>query len=386
MRLARRMFLKKILQAAAFAPAAHYSLLEASQTATAAVGTPPHESAKVAVVPCKEYGKTAHDAVRKALGLLGGVENLVSGKTVTIKLNLTGTNFADLLGKPPGETYMTHQDTVAALCTELFRAGAKRIRLVESTNSRASLEGTLSLADWDVRQISALGKIEFENTRNLGSYKSYATLPVKGGGYMFSSFTLNKAYEETDVFVSMAKLKNHVTAGVTLAMKNAFGISPNSLYSAEPGNESSTEGRSPLHGLVGASELTMPGLKSGAPNDPGWRVPRITADLCAARPIHLAFIDGITSVSGGEGPWCEGLKAVAPGLLIVGFDPVATDAVGTALMGYENPAAPKGVKPFAYCDNHLLLAQKAGVGTAELSRINVRGSAIRDLKTDYGWG
>lgn len=47
---------------------------------------------------------------------------------------------------------------------------------------------------------------------------------------MFSALDLNQAYEDTDVMVSLAKMKNHLTAGVTLSMKNLFGITPNSLY------------------------------------------------------------------------------------------------------------------------------------------------------------
>ena len=51
----------------------------------------------------------------------------------------------------------------------LFKAGAKRIVFVESTQSRASLEGTLDLAGWDVKAFNALGDVQYENTRNLGS-------------------------------------------------------------------------------------------------------------------------------------------------------------------------------------------------------------------------
>jgi hypothetical protein len=32
-------------------------------------------------------------------------------------------------------------------------------------------------------------------------------------------------------------------------------------------------------------------------------MPRITAELASARPVDLAFIDGIETVVGGEGPW-----------------------------------------------------------------------------------
>jgi hypothetical protein len=250
------------------------------------------------------------------------------------------------------------------------------------------LAETLALARWDVKALEALGQVEFENTRNLGNAKTYAHLPVPGGGYMFSSFDFNHAYTDTDVLVSLAKLKNHITAGVTLSMKNLFGITPNSLYGSEAGSEDATAGRFVLHDPHGGEKIKLPGLKDGALSpDPTWRVPNITADICAARPIHLAIIDGITSMSGGEGPWCGEagpLKFTNPGVLIVGLNPVSTDAVGTAVMGYANPRAARGTKPFHFCDNHLLLAEQAGVGTADLAQIDVRGLTIEKARYPYG--
>jgi uncharacterized protein (DUF362 family) len=188
--------------------------------------------------------------------------------------------------------------------------------------------------------------------------------------------------------VSLAKLKNHITAGVTLSMKNLFGLTPNSLYGGQAGNEDATEGRSPLHNPRGFEQIKLPGLKDGiAATDPTWRVPRIVADVCAARPIDLAIIDGITSMSGGEGPWCRDaaeLKFTSPGVLIVGLNPVSTDAVGTAVMGYDNPRAARGTKPFHFCDNHLVLAEEAGLGTADLAQIDVRGMPVAKAKYSYG--
>ena len=35
-------------------------------------------------------------------------------------------------------------------------------------------------------------------------------------------------------------------------------------------------------------------------------------------PIHLAIIDGIETVAGGEGPWVNGFRTVRPGLLVAG--------------------------------------------------------------------
>ena len=157
---------------------------------------------------------------------------------------------------------------------------------------------------------------------------------------MFSSFDLNHSYEDTDVLVSLAKLKNHATAGVTLSMKNLFGLPPNSLYGIDAGKETATAHRAPMHDPREYPGVKLPGLKaSGISVEPAWRVPRITVDVCAARPVHLAVIEGITAMSGGEGPWCgeNNLKVTTPGVVLAGLNPVSTDAVATAVMGYPNP-------------------------------------------------
>src|ERR1043165_9700156 len=152
-------------------------------------------------------------------------------------------------------------------------------------------------------------------------------------------------------------------------MEHLFGITPNSLYGGQAGNEDATEGRGPLHNPRGFEKIKLPGLKDGITSiEPIWRVPRITVDVCAARPIHLAIIDGIKAMNGGEGPSCRQaaeIKFTSPGVLIAGLNPVSTDAVATAVMGYADPRALKGTKPFVHCDNHLLLAEQAGLGIAE---------------------
>ena len=346
-----------------------------------------HSDAKVAIVRCRSYGPELRPAFEKCFDQLGGIGSLVKDKTVTVKLNLTGSNFTQFLGRPVGETFMTHYATAYVLTALLFSAGAKRVRFVESTQSRSSLAGSLSLADWDVKALEALGKMEFENTRNLGTGKAYSHLKVPGGGYMFSSLALNHSYEETDVMISLAKLKNHVTAGVTLTMKNLFGLTPNALYGSEAGSEEATEGRLPLHNPTGHEKLKFPGMKEGITSvEPTWRVPRITADICAARPVHLAIIDGISAMNGAEGPWCasKDVRMTTPGVLIAGLNPVSTDAVGVAVMGYDNPRAMRGTKPFDICDNHILLAEQAGVGTADLAQIDVRGLPLDQARYPYG--
>ncbi len=113
-------------------------------------------------------------------------------------------------------------------------------------------------------------------------------------------------------------------------------------------------------------------------------MPRIVVDVITARPIDLALIDGITSMAGGEGPWNTGrkLRFVEPGVLLAGTNPVNTDAVATAVMGYD-PRAPKGTLPFKNCDNTLLLAEARGVGSTDLKRIEVVGMSIEKAMYKY---
>jgi uncharacterized protein (DUF362 family) len=392
-RLPRRAFLRRGLVLATGAPWA-LRLSSRQLLAMESGGSPAgpavstrRADAKVALVSCRSYGPEVRASLAKSFDLLGGIGSLVKDKTVTVKLNLTGTDFSPFLGRPVGETYMTHETTALALASLLFSAGARRVRFVESTQSRAELAASLALAGWELKRFEALGKVEFENTRNLGTAKSYSHLRVPSGGYVFSAFEFNHSYADTDVMVSLAKLKNHLTAGVTLSLKNLFGITPNSLYGNEAGSEEATAGRFVLHDPNSAEKIKLPGLKEGITSaDPSWRVPCITADVCAARPIHLAIIDGITSMSGGEGPWCSAarpLKVTTPGVLVVGLNPVSTDAVGTAVMGYANPRAARGTKPFESCDNHLLLAEQAGLGTAELKQIDLRGLPLDTARYPY---
>ncbi len=353
-------------------------------------GNPPpayRADATVAIVSSSTYGPEVATALQQAFDLLGGIHTLVSGKTVTVKVNLTCAGyFENQFGRPPGETYITHGATATALCSLLLAEGARRVRIVDSAPFLEPMEQVLILAGWDVQTLLTLGDVELENTRNLGSGASYAPLPVPTGGYLFSYFELNHSYQDTDVFISLAKLKQHTVAGVTLSMKNLFGITPNSLYGSEAGAEDALGWRSPLHG-DGSGEwgpISPPGARTDrGPAGEGFNVPRIIADECAARPVDLAVIDGITAMSGGEGPWSPHPQLTTPGVLIAGLNPVSTDAVGVAVMGYSNPRATRGTPPFQNGDNHLLLGEHAGLGLADLSRIEVRGMTIAQARYPY---
>jgi uncharacterized protein (DUF362 family) len=266
-------------------------------------------------------------------------------------------------------------------------AGARRIRLVESCWGTAGpLEEYMLDSGWNVRQLqSAAPRVEFENTNAIGKAKRYSRLKAPNGGYIFPAYDLNHSYEDTDVFMSMAKLKDHATCGITLAMKNCFGNTPASIYGDDAGvdapNESPTKGRvKTCHlGERQPSKSSPSELDPSSSRHPGYRMPRITAELIAARPLDISFIDGIETMAGGEGPWVRNVRHVRPGLLVLGTNGVTTDTVGTALMGYD-PRAPKGTRPFTDCDNTLLLAEALGAGSADLKRIEVRGVPIAEAK------
>jgi len=340
-------------------------------------------ASRVAIGLCPEYDRRVGDSLAVMFDQLGGLERLVRGKTVAIKLNMTGPPGDKLNSMPNQMTHWVHPQVIGSLVALLGKAGATRIRLLESAPIGAKpLEDFMIAAGWQPKDFAAAAtRVEFENTNYLGSGKNYARFMVPGGGLMYAGYDLNHSYRDTDVFVSLAKLKEHRTAGVTLSMKNCFGITPCTIYSTEaPEDEPSIVPvgyRAPMHSgsRVPPKSAPQPVAQS---TDPGFRVPRITADLVASRPIHLAVIDGIYTMTGGELPnqqknWIH--QPVHPGVLIAGLNCVNTDAVATAVMGLD-PMADRGTPPFEKCDSTLRLAEQLGVGTRDLNRIEVVGTPI----------
>ena len=223
------------------------ALITASPLLKAATGGPP--AAPVAIAKCASYDEDVTAPLATMFDQIGGLDRIVRGKTVTIKLNMTGSPGLRVDGRPPGVTHYVHPKLVGATAHLMGRAGARRIRFVESAWATSGpLEEYLLDSGWNVRQLLAAAPgVEFENTNALGKGKRYARFKVPGGAYMFPAYDLNQAYEDTDVFVSMAKLKNHATCGVTLSMKNCFGMLPASIYGDDAGvdepNENPTAGR-----------------------------------------------------------------------------------------------------------------------------------------------
>ncbi len=106
--------------------------------------------------------------------------------------------------------------------------------------------------------------------------------------------------KRADLIVSIPKMKTHHWAGVTLSMKNLFGVLPG-IYYGWPKNVLH-------HAGIGRSIL----------------------DITAAVKPHLAIVDGIIGME-GDGPIMGTPKHA--GVLVMGTNLPAVDATASRLMG-----------------------------------------------------
>ncbi len=184
--------------------------------------------------------------------------------------------------------------------------------------------------------------------------------PPGANYFNFPKLTMNQIVQDTDVYVSIGKLKQHAEAGVTCSIKNQVGSVPQSSYT--------TKGiqyrRQAIHSPTDGSSASF--------------LPGSICDLFAARPVHLGIVDGIKNATGGEGVWNANFAPYESHVLFAGKDPVATDSIGAYLMGLDCEAAKlqlPGDNGYGdtECDNYLDLLHTKGIGTNQLNEINVVG-------------
>lgn len=160
---------------------------------------------------------------------------------------------------------------------------------------------------------------------------------VPGGGTMFSEYQLSAALGEADAFVSIAKMKNHGFMGITLCLKNLFGLPP-----------------IPPHGRVRTYFHHV------------IRLSYVLPDLGLITQPCLNIIDGLTGQArrewGGEGRICD--------VLIAGDHVIATDACGMHLMGTD-PHLDWPHPPFRRDRSPIAVAAEHGFGTANLEEIDL---------------
>ena len=133
-------------------------------------------------------------------------------------------------------------------------------------------------------------------------------------------------------------MKNHLFAGVTLCLKNLFGLLP-----IQPRGRP----RPYYHHLV--------------------RLPYMLADLGKLFDPALNIIDGLVCQAGEE--WGSGDQPRLCNTLVAGDQVIATDACSAHLMGHD-PQADWLTPPFHRDRNALLVAAEHGFGTVDLSQVD----------------
>ena len=165
-----------------------------------------------------------------------------------------------------------------------------------------------------------------------------AWVDTPGGGQMFKKYPVPRSTVEADAMVSVQKLKNHLFAGVTLCLKNLFGLMPLQPLGRPRGY---------YHHLV--------------------RMPYVFADLGRIFDPTLNILDGLVCQAGEE--WGKGENPRICNTLIAGDQVIATDACGAHLMGHD-PQADWLTPPFFRDRNTLLVAAEGGFGTVDLDKID----------------
>jgi uncharacterized protein (DUF362 family) len=300
---------------------------------------------------------------------LGGISDLFSeGKKVAIKINLTGgsgnASSDKLNGVPVTEAMWSNPAVVKAvieLLIEEEKVIPSDITIVESLGSTDSYNNPAFQGYVDIK--NSLGCNLLDMTQ--GPFVDIST----GSDYFnYPKLTMNQILKDTDVYVSIPKLKQHAEAGLTCSLKNQVGTVPQYLY-----------------------EITQVQYRRQALHNPKGNIssatylPRSICDLNAARPVHLAVVDGIKNARGGEGVWNPNFVPYESHVLFAGKEPVATDSIGAYLMGLECEAEKlqlPGDNGYGdtECDNYLNLLHTKGIGTNQLNEINVVGDG-KDLIT-----
>lgn len=382
--LSRREFIRCSSVASVLAPA----VVKAALTgADAPRGVP---RAPAAIGLCKRYEfRKVKSTLGRMLEEAGGVRPLVRRKHVTVKVNLVNSSEEDLAGVPLSLTVTAHPVVAMALGSILVDYGARSVTFCEQLPFRSADQEAFAGYGFrlDTLNQAMEGRARLANTRNLGGHHTYATVKVPQGE-LATAWEVNRAYVDTDVLVSLTKLKSHVSNGISCGMKNLFGIPPSSLYGddlkGEPDEDAIGYRNSVMHSCTRqpfTSATTFTG--TSVEGDHGYNVPRFVVDLAAAFPPDLTVIDGISTIQAAEGWWLGGMVTITrPGLLLAGRNPVCTDAVAAAVMGF-NPEAPDRTWPFANGANHLALARRRGLGENRISEIEIAGLPLKEARFEF---
>jgi len=248
----------------------------------------------------------------------------VKGKSVLLKPNLVGLDPLGIMN--------THPVVIAAARESFLRLGAAQVLIGDGPAMDRDTEAiveSVRLREYTSSLAGVFVDLNVDEVERV-SFKTRAS--------RLKELYLPKTALGVDFLVSMPKLKTHHWAGVTLSLKNMFGIVPGSCY-GWPKNV--------LH----------------------WAgIDRAILDINAAVRPDFAIVDGIWGME-GNGPIQGTPKSC--GVLILGDDPVAVDATCCRVMGLR----PEEVK---------YLAQAATLlGHIQTEQIQQLGERIADCRTPF---
>ena len=265
--------------------------LAAGATVTAPFLLPKYHSdqrpkrSRVAVIHAERYSQKLDQLLAEGLRLF---PINVTGKTVVLKPNLV-----DYI---PGNAINTHPLLVLAAAESFRRLGAKSVLVAEGPGHQRDTQLVLSQSGY--QQSLRDEKIRFVDLNR----DELIRTPLRAGYTGMKDLWLPRTVLEADFLVSMPKIKAHHWSGVTLSMKNMFGV--------------------------------VPGARYGWPkNILHWKgIQESILDLCATVPIRFVIADGIVAME-GNGPLNGTPRSLSK--IVLADDPVAADATCARLMGFH---------------------------------------------------
>lgn len=274
-------------------------------------------SSPVAIIPAPGYSADLTAALREGARLC---KLKLHGKRVLIKPNLVEFDRATAIN--------TDARLVAAV-VELARSlGAADVRIGEGPGHRRDTLGLAEEAGY-FREIAGFERIFIDLNRD----DVVARPGFLEGGRIY----LPASILDADLLLSVPKLKTHHWAGVTLSMKNLFGVVPGAVYGWP---------KNPLH-YAG--------------------IDRSIVELNRLFRNTFAIVDGIVGME-GNGP-IQGVPKPL-GVLVMSPDVVAADATCARLMGIA-------------AQNVSYLRLSEALGNWEEARITQRGEPLAKLARQF---